>query len=178
MHITMIAVMSLDGKLTNGADPHISTWTSAEDKAQFSRHIAEHNLIVMGRRTYAASRSRMKLEPGKLRLVLTRRPENFQAQTVAGQLEFTSESPRALTKRFEQAGYSRLLLLGGAQANASFLNAGLVSELLLTIEPVIFGSGTPLAERLNVPAHFHLISLKKLNSRGTLLLHYKFKKAE
>ena len=50
----------------------------------------------------------------------------------------------------KKRGFKSAILGGGAKTNAHFLKAGLVDELLLTIEPKIFGNGISLCEGLNL----------------------------
>ena len=75
-----------------------------------------------------------------------------------------------------QKGYKKLLLPGGTNTNTSFLIAGLVDEILLTVEPKIFGLGKQLFLEKSLEASLELLSFKKLNKQGTLLLHYQIKK--
>lgn len=173
MKVTVAIASSVDGKLTRGDDPDIRSWTSPEDAAHFARLKADHNLIVMGRKTYTAMRAKLKPHPRTLRLVLTRHPEKFAAETVKGQLEFSSDTPLKLVRSLEEQGYTEMLLIGGGQVNSAFLAAGLVHEIYLTVEPWLFGTGIDATSGLPLSVTLKLISMRKLNARGTLLLHYK-----
>ena len=115
----------------------------------------------------------IKLEEKKLRIILTRRPEKYNSQTVEGQLEFSGETPRQLVKRLTSIGYKEILLVGGSIINGLFLKQNLVDELYLTIEPKLFGSGKNIIEGQLLNKSLRLISVKKLNKVGTLLLKYK-----
>lgn len=176
MKVKMVMLSSVDGKITKGKDPNIYTWTSSEDQKYFFSLIKKHNLIVMGRETYETSRPVIKLEKGKLRIVLTRSPEKYSIQTIKGQLEFTDESPEKLLKRLSTLGYKKMLLVGGGIINGLFLKLNLVNELFLTIESRIFGSGKNIVEGQLLNTKLQLISIKKLNKTGTLLLKYKVNK--
>ena len=173
MKITLAAVSSVDGKLTRGDDPNILHWTSREDAEHFKDLKIKHNLIVMGRKTYEAMRSSLQLNPETLRVVLTSHAEDFAAETVNGQLEFTNELPATLVQRLENQGYSEMLLVGGGQVNAEFLAAGLVDEIYLSLEPLLFGKGTGFAAGPQLNVELELVNITRLNDRGTLLLHYK-----
>ncbi|HSX15359.1 MAG TPA: dihydrofolate reductase family protein [Candidatus Saccharimonadales bacterium] len=175
MKVTLIAVASLDGKTTRGASPGTAGWASAEDQVVFRAQIAAHDCVVMGSATYAAARQIIRPRADKPRIVLTRRPERFVQEKRPG-LAFSKETPEALIKRLEASGYTSLLLVGGAQTNARFVDAGLVDELLVTIEPVMFGAGLPLTVTLKRNVPLRLVSHKRLNSQGTLLLHYAIQK--
>lgn len=168
-------VSSLDGKITKHQDPKIASWTSAEDKKLFAALIKKNSLIVMGAKTYEAARDRIKLEPGKLRVVMTRHPDRYHKAQVPGMLEFTSETPRVLTKRLATR-YHDMLLAGGSEINSLFLKAKLVDELHMTLEPLLFGTGKPLVAPLPIDVSLKLLSVRKMNSRGTLYLVYKIEK--
>lgn len=168
----MVMVSSLNGKITKGDNPDVSAWTSPEDALLFRALKEQYDCFVMGRGTYKEARKKMRLTPGKLRIVLTKHPENYSTESVAGQLEFTSELPKDLLDRLAHAGYSHLLLLGGAELNAVFLHEGLVDEIRLTIEPILFGEGKNLVTDLTHDIQLKLISSEKLNSKGTLHMIY------
>ena len=169
----MVMLMTVDGKTTQGDNENIYTWTSPEDQKHFFSLIKKNNLIVMGRKTFEASRPVIKLEKGKLRIVLTHHPEKYSKESVKGQLEFSNETPEKLVKRMEGFGYKKILLVGGATINGLFLKENLVDELYLTIEPKIFGSGKNIVEGQLLDRFLQLINVKKLNKKGTLLLRYK-----
>lgn len=173
MKVILLMVSSINGKITKGDAPDVYKWSSAEDSELFSKAVEKHNVIVMGRKTYEAGKPRRILKPGKLRVVLTRNPRAFEPEVREGMLEFTNESPRDVVKRFEKLGYKEMLLVGGSEVNAMFLRDKLVDEIHLTIEPVLFGKGKNLIGEENLASKLKLISLQRLNSRGTLHLIYK-----
>lgn len=172
MKIIMVAVTSINGKTTKDADANIYKWTSGEDKKLFFSQIAKNNLIVMGSKTYEAARDKIKLQSNKLRIVLTKNPKKYLHETIKGGLEFSSESPKDLVKRLEQEGYSQMLMVGGGEINSLFLKNNLVDELHLTIEPFIFSKGRDLVAEDKFDIFLRLISIKKLNAKGTLCLRY------
>lgn len=172
----MMAVSSVNGKTTRDADPNIYKWTSDEDRRLFFSLIEVNNLIVMGSKTYEAARHVIKLKKDKLRIVLTRNPKKYLDKIVKGSLEFSSETPEALVERLEKKGYSKMLLVGGAEINTLFLKSKLVDELHLTIEPFIFSKGRELVVGDKFDISLRLINLVRLNKKGTLHLTYKVSK--
>lgn len=173
MKIIMVMLMSVDGKITRGEDADIYKWTSKEDQKYFFSLIKKNALIVMGRKTYEASRERLRLEDNKLRVILTRYRERYRKYQVPEKLEFSSEPPAVLVARLKREGFKQILLVGGGEVNSSFLKDKLVDEIYLTIEPVLFGRGRPLIGEMPLDSRLTLMSTKKLNSKGTLLLKYK-----
>lgn len=176
MHLTLLMVSSINGFTTLGENSQLSNWTSSEDFQLLQDTISEHNLLVMGRQTYQAAESQIRLTPEKLRVILTRTPQKFQDKVVPNQLEFTNQQPAELIKSLQSRGYNRMLLLGGSYINSLFLEAKVINELHLTIEPKLFSTGQPLFQPFtNSNVDLQLIETKQLNTQGSLHLRYQIK---
>lgn len=171
MKVILAMVISLNGKSTKGFKPP-KLWASKADQIHFQSLIAKNNLIVMGKNTFVTSKDDVKLSKGKLRIVMVRNSVEFNGLTVPNQLEFTSESPKQLVNRLTKSGYKQMLLVSGPKLNSAFLKGKLVDELWLTLEPDIFGVGIGLVDQELLDVKLRLLSSKKLNSIGTLLLKY------
>lgn len=171
MNITLIAVISIDGKTTKWGNPNIYKWTSKEDHDNFFSHVESYNFVIMGSKTYNAAKSVIRLASNRMTLVMTKNPSKYSKDAIPGQLEFTSQTPEEIVQRFGKK-YSDLLLTGGAEINKLFFEAKLVTKIILTIEPVLFGEGTNLVDLFPFDVHLLLDSVKKLNTKGTLLLQY------
>lgn len=174
MDITILAASSVDGRLTNNSQAPDRSWISPEDLDHFYESIADHNLVVMGRKTYQVMRpvSRNK----RLYVVLTRSPDKYSDRQRPGKKEFSNETPEALVKRLTAEGYTKMLIIGGGDINAVFINAGLVNLLYITIEPYLFGDGIELLGGVPATAALHLEEHSRLNDKGTLLLKYRVQK--
>ena len=177
MKIILVNVTSLDGRFTKWEGKNIYEWSSEEDYQFFNKTKAENNLIVMGSATFdhvrQIEKAGLKPEKERLRVVLTKNSDKYKEFEVSGQLEFSDENPKKLVERLEKAGYKQMLLVSGGAVANSFLKDSLISELWLTLEPRIFGSGQSLAEGQDLDIKLELISSEKLNNQGTLLLKYK-----
>lgn len=171
MKVILAIVTSADGKSTKDDLPP-KDWASSEDQKFFFSLVKKHNLIVMGKNTYLSSRKNIKLEEDKLRIVLTKNPEEFKNEEVKGQLEFTDESPKQLVKRMTEEKFIEMLLVSGATLNTTFFKDRLIDELWLTLEPKLFGLGKGLVGMEELEVNLKLLGIKKLNSQGTLLLKY------
>ncbi len=164
MNIVLIAAVSADGKIAQTSDQSSMDWTSKEDTKFFIEKTKELGTVVMGRKTFATFGKPLK---GRRLIVITKNPAAEQA--IEG-VEYTSDDPKTLVARLEAEGIASLALAGGSSVYSQFLSAGLVNELFLTVEPVLFGNGVPLAsgfDRLNLK----LIETSKLNDQA-ILLHY------
>lgn len=170
MKTTLIMVMSLDAKITRGDEPKIYGWTSGEDRIYFSSLLEKSSLVIMGRKTFEASKKSPKLPAGRLQIVMTRNPDLYT--NIPGKLEFTNESPELLVQRLEQQGFDQALLVGGGHINTIFFQKKLINELWVTVEPLLLGTGNRLVAEDELDVSLQLKKVEKLNSKGTLLLKY------
>ncbi|MBI2029692.1 dihydrofolate reductase [Candidatus Gottesmanbacteria bacterium] len=176
MKVTLVLVTSVNGKLTEGDNTNIYKWTSKEDQQYFFSLIEKSRAIIMGRKTYEAAKHKIKLVPGKLRIILTKNPIKYT--NITGQLEFSSEQPKKIIDRLRKENYREVLIVGGNSVAASFLNAKLIDTISLTLEPYLFGRGIHFLDKEISAVKLILFRVKKLNNRGTLLLQYKINRLE
>lgn len=172
MRLTLIAAQSLDGFITRHDTPG-SNFVSDADRAYFREAMRGFDCCVMGGETYRTAREtiRSNLMAKQLRLVLTRTPAAFANDFLPGKLEFTNSPPVQLIADLGQRGLQRCAILGGAQIHSLFLEASLLDEIWLTVEPMLFGNGTPLfAHRTST--QLTLLSSEQL-APSTLLLKYR-----
>jgi dihydrofolate reductase len=172
MIITAVVVCSIDGFIVPSDGRRVASWSSAEDKEHFFGLVRQATGIVKGRKTWWENRDVIKLTPKTLRTVITREPAKFAKDEVAGQLEFSSASPAEIAKKYQQAGHQELLVLGGSEIYRSFLSAGVVDKLVVTVEPVVFGAGVKLFSG-EVEQELQVESVRRLNERGSLVVSYK-----
>ena len=120
--------------------------------------------MIMGRKTFETIGRPLK---DRLVVVMTRQAMISDKEGI----EYTSKSPREVLIELASRGYEQAAICGGSEVYSLFLREGLVDELFLTVEPVLFGSGVPLTtgfERLNL----ELIESRPLNAQA-ILLHYR-----
>src|SRR5256885_3740494 len=172
MKVILVVACSVDGKTTKWHDGTAHEWVSKEDQEHFSSLIKQQTILVMGKQTYLDARTRMKLSPKTLRVVMTKTPEKYQENAVPGQLEFTSLSPCELLNKLQQQGHQQVLLLTGETLSTLFFREKLVNEIWITLEPVLFGTGKNLVSLEKFEVVLQIQSVEKLNKRGTLLLKY------
>ena len=170
MKKTLVFVATLDGKMTRGKESDAKKWSSEEDQNYFKKTWDNSFLIVMGSSTFDVKP--MEPTPKHHLVVMTRNPAKYNDYEVAGQLEFTDQSPAQLVAHFEKEGHMQMLVAGGAHIATSFLKAKLIDELWLTIEPKIFGAGSSFVIDENLDIDLKLLSVEKVNERGTLITKY------
>lgn len=175
MRVVLIAAQSIDGFLAKHDIPG-TDFTSTADKAWFPVCLRDFDTCVMGSETWRMARAGILAAPcsGRRRIVMTRDPAKFAGDAQPGRIEFTSEPAIELVTRLAREGAKHCALLGGGVINGLFLAAGVVDELWITVEPLLFGEGRPIAEaRLDVA--LTLAEVVRL-APDTLLLKYRVKR--
>jgi dihydrofolate reductase len=164
IRVLLVAAITIDGKIAR--DHHeIISWSSPEDKRMFMQVSQEAGLLIMGRSTYETLDRPL---PDRLHIVLT--TDSNRASPPA-QVEFTSASPADILEDLEKRGFETAILAGGAQTYRTFIDAGLVDELWLTLEPLAFGEGISLLGDYPLDLRLHLIQSELLN-KSSLQLRY------
>jgi dihydrofolate reductase len=173
IQVTLVAVQSLDGCITRGTEPGVG-FASDADQAWFREALKQFDAIIMGRGTYEPVRDQVSqaIEAGskRLRIVMTRRPGDWQTDRRSELLEFDSRPPAEIVSDLGARGYPEIMLLGGSTINQLFLETGLVDRIWLTLEPEIFGAGRRLVDG-PIDGRFHLDETESLGD-STVLLKY------
>ncbi len=164
MIVALIAAVSANGKISQYEGQTSLDWTSKEDLKFFVSKTKELGVVVMGRKTFDTIGKPLK---DRRVIVLSSQP----AREAMDGVEFTSEAPEALVARLEKEGVEGVALAGGSSVYGQFLAAGLVHELYLTVEPVLFGAGVPLASGFD-RVDLELIDTTPIGDQA-LLLHYR-----
>ena len=173
MHIVLAVAISKDGYINHEGQHHATEWTSKEDQAHFAALLTRYPLQLMGRTTYEHNKDGMTFPAGRRRIVFTHHPDTYTSKP--GELTFTDEPMGTVLAHLENEGFKEALLLGGGVLFTELLDAGLVDEAFVTIEPQLFGSGIPFltnGKELSDYTSLVLAEDKPLNKTGTRLLHY------
>lgn len=163
MKVSIIAALTADGFIGRTSD-HLADWTSKEDKQLFISLTKEAGVMIMGSRTYDTIGRPL---PGRKTVIYTNHPEKYTDPALVA----TNDSPQSVLDALQKDGYNNVAICGGAQIYDLFLQAGVVTDLHLTIAPLLFGSGVPLfkketAAKMSLQSH-------KLLDENSLALHYK-----
>jgi dihydrofolate reductase len=124
--------------------------------------------VVCGRDTYLAAAARLRQ---RKTFVLSSRPKTI---TRRGSVAFVNPATVDLAGLF--AGLRRIAVIGGARVYREMIDAGLLDELYLTVEPLLFGRGQVLIAP-GADVRLRLLSSRRLNQTGSLLLRYGIEKA-
>jgi dihydrofolate reductase len=176
MKIVLIVAQSLDGFITRHDEPGVA-WASEADQRWFRNSLQQFDCQVMASGTYATVRDHLQTKSGDdcLRIVMTRTPEAYRMDQQTGALEFTNQSPQEILQSLAQANRNTCALLGGSMAHDAFLQAGLVDEIWVTIEPKLFGQGTPVITQQQDQS-LKIIDHQRLPDSDSLVIRYRVKR--
>ncbi|MBI3952822.1 MAG: dihydrofolate reductase family protein [Candidatus Doudnabacteria bacterium] len=164
-----VAAVTLDGRIAAHPGQN-TTWTSLEDKKFLHRFLDQSDVILVGHATYQIAKSSLLKRNC---IVLTSKARRTNRKTL--KTLFVNPKSVKLIDLIKQLGYKKIAVLGGQKIYSFCLQRGLLDELYLTIEPIVFGQGLGLFElkRFKQSQKFKLAGIRKLNSQGSILLHYK-----
>ncbi len=160
--VTMMMAITVDGKIAKDKT-QFANWTSKEDKKLFVEISKAHGVIMMGENTFKTFPSPL---PNRLNVVFSHQENPPEIEGV----KWVSGEPIKVLEELEEMGYKSALLGGGAFLNSLFLEKKLINEIILTVEPKIFGEGLSLFNK-DLDADLKLLEFKKLND-NTLMLRY------
>ncbi|MDD3711547.1 MAG: dihydrofolate reductase family protein [Patescibacteria group bacterium] len=160
--VTLIMAITTDGKIAKNSD-HLANWTSSEDKKVFVTTSKDFGMIMMGQKTFQTFPAPLK---NRLNVVFSETPGKKQENVL-----WVKGEPEKVLLELEKMGYQKALLGGGASLNTLFLKKKLINEIILTVEPKIFGSGISLFND-DFDLNLELLELKKIN-QNSYIVKYK-----
>lgn len=160
MKVFIIAAITADGFIAKNPTHTPLDWTSKEDKQFFSERTKKAGAVIMGENTFKTIG-----QPLKDRLTIV-----YSKETWPG-VETTQKEPKDLLKELEERGYKETAICGGSTIYTMFMESGLVDELYLTVEPIVFGQGMRLFNK-EIDKKLQLLSLQKI-SEQTVVLEYR-----
>jgi len=159
---------SIDGRISesNRSKMH---WTSKEDRNFFQKSLGKFDAVVTGHNTYRMAETRLKK---RNTIVFT---SKVNKPRLSGSVVFFNPRKSDFIKFIKNQNYKKLAILGGPKVYNFFLKNKILHELFVTIEPYVFTTGVPMFAGDKFKKYkFCLKSVKRLNKKGTLLLHYQY----
>lgn len=158
-HTYVIAALSADGQLGPAHATNSTSWTSGADTQFFKEKTTKSGVIVMGKTTFDTIGRPL---PNRKNVVY--HFEDFDQEGI----HVTQKPPTELLQELANEGFSEVAITGGSSIYTQFIEAGLVDTIYITIEPKLFGTGTPfLTKELNLD--LTLISHTQLGDDSVLL---------
>jgi dihydrofolate reductase len=133
----------------------------------------DYDVALMGRRTYEFEFQFGVTNPypWMKQYVFSRTMERSPDPNV----ELVSENMIDIVRKLKKETGKDIYLCGGAELAATLFAEGLVDEIILKLNPVLFGSGIPLFSGTIKQSDLELVDSKVYGS-GVILLHYRVKR--
>ena len=164
--VVVFIATSLDGYIAGPAGE--IGWLFHDQDYGYAEFYEGVEYIVMGRKTYETALSFEEWpHPGKRTFVFTRtggakgRPD----------VSFVDEDVRSLVNRLKPGDGGHIWLVGGSELIGAFLEADLLDELVVSIHPVLLGSGIPLVRGASFSKSYRLKSVQEYET-GLVQLAY------
>jgi dihydrofolate reductase len=127
------------------------------------------DVYLLGRKTYEVSLQLGEKFDSNVRYYVfsKQRPPSSLPKRV----ELVSGNVVAFAKRLQQAPGKNIWLMGGGEIIASFLDAGLIDEFIISVVPVFIGEGIPLIAPRHRDVELTLNSVQQFPD-GVVQLHY------
>jgi dihydrofolate reductase len=170
MKVIIYLAASANGLISNNRNA--PDWLSPEYGEGFMDISHRTQAVVMGKTTYnILSPDYLPLKEGGSLVVLT---HDTTATPSQSNVIFTRDSPEEIVAQLANKGHTEAVIIGGTQTVSAFVKAGLVNEIILVVEPVLFGKGLPLLNDVEFERQLVLLDVKKLND-NTIQVHYEVK---
>lgn len=170
MRVRLLAVTDIRGTIAIDEYDKID-WSSREDKEFFKKITMSSGVVVMGRKTFESIGRKL---PNRLNVVLTRQ-KDYNFNGVFPDLVLSGDVKDVLNK-LSNLGYKDVCVIGGQNVFTQFINVGVVTDLYLTVEPIVLPHGINLFEHeISKKIELKLENIVKLNDKGTINVHYSLK---
>lgn len=139
MKVAIICKISLDGYINRPGGGKLD-WGSRADIEFFAAETKRAGVAIMGQTTFNSLPAPL---PDRLNVVVTRdkKPDTENVR-------YTSDTPKQILEQLKNEGHNYVTVTGGSIINGLFMNAGVVTDLYITITPHVFGGGVPLFTNL------------------------------
>jgi dihydrofolate reductase len=165
MKVTVNNSITLDGFICGPND--YEDWISEADEKYFAEACAEADIIIMGSTTYDSNEGLYPV-PGKENVVFTQSASTRESNPAVTHLD---SDPVSFVKAHNE---KNILVAGGGKLNATLLKAGVVTDVIVCVHPIILGSGVRQFEGIDFGAKTNLEKISETDiGDGVVQIHYR-----
>ncbi len=164
MKVTLYMTTTVNGFIAK--ENNDTSW-SKETWLSFAQFVKKTGNIIIGRKTYELMNADNEFRKIGNPFTVVVSKEIFIPPFNA----VLAKSPKEALKIIKEKNFPNALVAGGAILSASFMKENLVDEVIIDIEPYIFGRGIRLFSKSSFEKRLKLIKTKKL-SKNTIQLKY------
>ena len=169
--------------LTNSLDSYIARtdgvadWILMDEEIDFGQLVARFDTVLIGRKTYeytAQQNPGAEQGSGDFMGIKTYVFSRTLQQSPPAGVNLVSAGAADFVRQLKQAEGKDIWLMGGGLLAASLLQARLVDEIELTLQPILLGTGVPLFPAFDGQVELQLRDCKTYKS-GLVGLSYAVK---
>ncbi|MCZ2085305.1 MAG: dihydrofolate reductase family protein [Ignavibacteriales bacterium] len=169
--VILYIAASLDGYIAKPNDDlsFLSIVQKDDEDYGYSVFINSVDTVILGRKTYDWVMKQVPVFPhaDKNTFIITR-----NAKPSIGKVNFYSGSLKELISKLKSESGKNIFIDGGAEIVHELLKENLIDEFIISIIPVLVGSGIKLFKDGRPEQTLELVSVKKFE-KGLAQLHYK-----
>ncbi len=170
--VILYIAASLDGFITQ-PNEDLTFLSVVEQEGQdygYTDFLKTVDTVIVGRKTYDKVISMGFDYPhaDKNTYIITRTPRSN-----IGSMKFYTDDLKSLIIQLKSENGKNIYCDGGAEIANALLRENLIDELIISIIPILIGSGTKLFEDNRPEQKLELVSVKSFD-KGLTQLHYKF----
>lgn len=159
---------SLDGfiaKLNGDSE----SWVSPADEARYQAVVKACGNVLVGRKTYEQYKADFDDYGDVLVFVMT----TNESYKDTGHVKYLRGDAKEVVESIRSTyGFEELVVCGGGEVNGSLAAAGLVTDIVISIQPAILGEGIPLFGSYRPDLQLELVSVNQ-GIPGVIQNHYR-----
>lgn len=167
MKLILYMAQSLNGFIAKEDD---STPWSNESWESYSKICSKYPAIIVGKTTFnfiQEDPSEWESIGNPFVIVLSSEPLNLSGGFIS------VSSPEEAVNILESRGFESAIVGGGPKCNTSFLNTGLINEVVVDVESQLFKTGLPFVDPLTLQEDLSL-ELKSANKISLKLVQLRY----
>lgn len=167
MKVILYMAITANGYIARDDD---STPWSNEEWEAYAEEVKKVDNIIIGLRTYELMKDDGFEKIGNP-LVVVVSSKDYANNTEA----IFVKTPEEALEVVLQKGFTATTINGGSTLLSSFAQKGLIDEVILDVEPFLFGKGIPLFKEIDAELELELQEARKIGQNG-IQLRYSVKK--
>lgn len=168
MKVIMYPGISLDGFVAKL--DYDDSWISDEDNDRYEERVNEAGCLLVGRKTYELFQDWFdNFGNGKVIVFVCTTGSKYKDKE---RVKFIRGSAEEIIKQIEKYNFDELIVCGGGEINGLVAAAGLVDEIIVSVQPIVLGAGIPLFGSYKPELKLEVLSFNE-DIKGIVQNHYR-----
>jgi dihydrofolate reductase len=169
LNVLFYPAISLDGYIARGDGD--SGFVHEEDERLFVEEVLNAGCVIVGIKTFKQYQAVIYPIKGAVNFVCTSNYQSLQMDESDG-VRYVGGAVHSIVQQIQTAGFTSAVLSGGGDTNGRFAAAGAINEILVSIYPIVLGSGIGMFGSRQPDLNLQLIESRTIAS-GIIRHRYK-----